>query len=207
MDLENIDDNISGIYRITCNKNAKNYIGVSKDIKKRWYQHVNMLKNKTHHSTKLQEDYNKYGEDVFEFRIIIKEDYGEAKRLEDKYIEKYQSDINGYNCQSKLSNYRDRDSMRCKQILEYIKDSYVPDGNVYCYNLFNMAKYLNITVTKLLKFIGINSEHKFNIYRYLDNKTMIGLNWSNENIFAEIFNVDLFNNDSNFKEVDIVVFS
>ena len=165
------------------------------------------MRRKIHHSTKLQKDYNEYGEDAFEFRIIAKADYGEAKKLEDEYIKKYKSDINGYDCENIIKNHQYRDEMQCEQILEYIKDSYVSDGNTYCYNLFNMANYLNISPTDFLKFIGINSSSRFNVYRYLDNQTVIGLNWSNENIFIAITDAKSYEcDDINFIEVDVIVF-
>ena len=206
MKLEDIDGKVSGVYRITCNKNNKNYIGVSKDIRKRWTEHIGQLRRKIHHSTKLQKDYNKYGEDAFEFRIIVKTDYGEAKKLEDEYIKKYKSDINGYNCENIVKNNQHRDEMQCEQILKYIKDSYASDGNIYCYDLFNMAKCLNIPPTDFLKFIGINSSGKFNVYRYLDSRTIIGLNWSNENIFVTITDANSYDSDIGFVEVDVTVF-
>lgn len=59
-----------GIYKITNKINGKVYIGESFDIESRWRQHINELNNNTHHSYKLQHDWNKYGKDGFKFEII-----------------------------------------------------------------------------------------------------------------------------------------
>ena len=90
--IETVEDNVSGVYLIQCNKNGKNYIGSSKNIKERWREHISCLRDKRHHSMKLQEDWDKFGEDQFEFHILVKTDYANAKKLEDEYIKKFKSD-------------------------------------------------------------------------------------------------------------------
>jgi len=59
-----------GIYKITNLKNNKAYIGQSTDIKTRWNSHKNELRNNTHRNSHLQNAFNKYGEEAFEFRIL-----------------------------------------------------------------------------------------------------------------------------------------
>jgi group I intron endonuclease len=62
----------TGVYRITCKLNGKSYIGsTAKSFKERWDCHRNLLRKKSHHSRKLQNSWNKYGEDNFEFVIIL----------------------------------------------------------------------------------------------------------------------------------------
>lgn len=56
---------ISGIYIIT----DKVYIGSTKNIMKRISEHLHMLEQGTHHSTKLQNSTNKYLYKNFEVRI------------------------------------------------------------------------------------------------------------------------------------------
>ena len=51
-----------GIYKIENRINGKVYIGESLDIHKRWELHISELNDKTHHSYKLQEDWNTYSE-------------------------------------------------------------------------------------------------------------------------------------------------
>ena len=59
-----------GIYKITNLKNNKAYIGQSTDIKRRWINHKLELKNNSHRNSHLQNAFNKYGEEAFEFRIL-----------------------------------------------------------------------------------------------------------------------------------------
>jgi group I intron endonuclease len=61
---------ISGIYQIKNLKNNKIYIGSSKNIKERFLQHKYNLKNNKHCNPILQNSWNKYGEENFEFIII-----------------------------------------------------------------------------------------------------------------------------------------
>ncbi len=63
-------NNRSGIYKITNTINNKYYIGSAINFKRRCIQHKSKLKTKTHHSIKLQNAYNKYGDDVFIYEII-----------------------------------------------------------------------------------------------------------------------------------------
>lgn len=61
----------SGIYSIKCIPNGKLYIGSAKIIKRRWCQHRAAL-NKHHRkvSKYLQNAWDKYGEDSFEFTVL-----------------------------------------------------------------------------------------------------------------------------------------
>jgi group I intron endonuclease len=69
-----------GIYEIKNKLTGKSYIGSSKQIQKRWEQHLLALRKGIHHSVLLQRAWNKYGEDYFEF--LIKEECGEGQLLE-----------------------------------------------------------------------------------------------------------------------------
>lgn len=89
-----------GVYMIKCLINGKVYIGKSNDVKRRWREHKSRLKRNNHENEKLQHDWNKYGEDNFEFKLIENYDNEEfGIELEKKYINEYKScDLNfGYN--------------------------------------------------------------------------------------------------------------
>ena len=58
-----------GIYEIINKENNRVYVGESLNITNRWKDHIKMLESNTHYNYKLQEDFNKYGEHVFEFKI------------------------------------------------------------------------------------------------------------------------------------------
>lgn len=59
-----------GIYQITNIKNGKYYIGSSINITKRWDNHLENLIYNTHMNYKLQEDFNKYGIEAFNFSVV-----------------------------------------------------------------------------------------------------------------------------------------
>ena len=59
-----------GIYKITNNINNKFYIGSSKNITKRFKEHKWRLKNNKHPNNKLQNSWNKYGEENFKFEVF-----------------------------------------------------------------------------------------------------------------------------------------
>lgn len=60
-----------GIYAIRCRANGKEYIGqTSQPIKDRWAEHYKMLYSNRHHNRWLQDDWNLYRPEVFEFRVL-----------------------------------------------------------------------------------------------------------------------------------------
>lgn len=71
------DKKEKGIYSIHCIENNKYYIGQTIDsLENRWWSSKSSLKGGYYHLYDLQEDWNKYGENAFEFEIvhILKED-------------------------------------------------------------------------------------------------------------------------------------
>ena len=90
---------LCGIYCITNKINDKKYIGLSRDIRRRWNEHKSDLRNNNHANIYLQREWNIYKEDSFEFSIIeLCEPYEICDR-EKYYIDKYHtlSHENGYN--------------------------------------------------------------------------------------------------------------
>lgn len=61
---------ICGIYKIKNIVNNKFYIGSSKNINGRWYNHTSDLKRNEHHSAHLQRAWNKYGAENFQLEIV-----------------------------------------------------------------------------------------------------------------------------------------
>lgn len=66
----NIEYNISGVYKITNTVNGKFYIGSSKNIKNRWFKHTALLRHNKHENLHLQNAWNKYKEENFVFEIL-----------------------------------------------------------------------------------------------------------------------------------------
>ncbi|HEX2614011.1 MAG TPA: GIY-YIG nuclease family protein [Nitrososphaera sp.] len=60
----------SGIYCITCTSNKKIYIGSAVNLRYRWHDHCKTLRSNSHRNSKLQNAWNKYGEQVFTFEVI-----------------------------------------------------------------------------------------------------------------------------------------
>ena len=87
------------LYSITNTVNNKRYIGITHNLKNRFYEHQYKLRNGKHHSKKLQRAWDKYGESSFSFSVLdtIEGDFLEASQAEVKTIEKYNSYYNGYN--------------------------------------------------------------------------------------------------------------
>lgn len=60
----------SGIYAITNVINGKRLIGQSKCLKRRWAEHRKLLDRNSHCNPYLQNSWNKYGKDSFEFQVL-----------------------------------------------------------------------------------------------------------------------------------------
>lgn len=75
----------SGIYMIICVPANKAYIGQSKNIKNRWYNHRYNLAHNTHTNIHLQRIYDKYGKDSLYF--VVLENCNELDNREAHYLE------------------------------------------------------------------------------------------------------------------------
>lgn len=61
---------MQGIYIIRCSQDQEVYIGSSKNIESRWWQHKWLLNHHKHHNYKLQMAWNAYGDESFVFDIL-----------------------------------------------------------------------------------------------------------------------------------------
>ena len=64
------NDKIGGIYKITNKINNKFYVGSTNYFYGRWKSHINDLNGNRHTNRYLQNSFNKYGKDNFEFSIL-----------------------------------------------------------------------------------------------------------------------------------------
>lgn len=68
MDISNLFN--PGLYKITCLKNNKIYIGESSNVLSRLGKHVSTLENNKHDCIELQKDFNKFGKEFFKFEAL-----------------------------------------------------------------------------------------------------------------------------------------
>lgn len=90
---------LCGIYCIENTIDNKKYIGLSRNIQRRWNEHKSELRRNEHANVYLQRAWNNYGESVFDFRIIELCDPFIICDRECYYIRQYHtlSHENGYN--------------------------------------------------------------------------------------------------------------
>lgn len=100
------------IYHIINDTTGKHYIGITEDYKRRITKHKNELNRNCHHSPKLQNAWNYYGQEDFTFTVKEVEisSYDDLYELEKKEIEKYDSFNNGYNCNAggKINDWKQK---------------------------------------------------------------------------------------------------
>jgi group I intron endonuclease len=61
---------IPGIYEIRNTRNGYRYVGCSKNVANRWQYHLYRLRKGTHQNPRMQAAWNKYGEGLFDFRML-----------------------------------------------------------------------------------------------------------------------------------------
>lgn len=111
-------EHISCIYAIKCLENGTYYIGQTKNVYRRLREHVRDLRENRSHNPLLQSDYNKYGEDSFDYEILyISNDNLDEKEIE--FVNKYREMNSCYNIlsggligQHVIEEYRDHFSKR-----------------------------------------------------------------------------------------------
>jgi len=95
------------IYALKCLVNDFAYIGVTKSkLAKRYREHRCLCNNNKHHATKLNADWNLYGEKVFEMVVLEEADYSHRG----SHCEEEQKWIDHYAKQGKLYNGHERSS-------------------------------------------------------------------------------------------------
>jgi group I intron endonuclease len=80
----------SGIYQIRCNTNGKIYIGSAVNMLARWAGHRRSLQRGAHPNKHLQEAWNSYGEENFEFTVLEYVTPAFLLRAEQEWIDKSQ---------------------------------------------------------------------------------------------------------------------
>jgi hypothetical protein len=73
---------ICGVYAIVNTKTDEQYIGSSHDIAARFIQHQSLLRRGKHHAQRLQEVWDRYGEDAFD--LIVLEELATSGQLAER---------------------------------------------------------------------------------------------------------------------------
>ena len=77
----------SGIYKIVNTVNGKYYVGSSDQLYRRWQIHYNRLDGNRHENSHLQNAWNKYGEDAFQFIIVEVAEPAHLLTIEQSYLD------------------------------------------------------------------------------------------------------------------------
>lgn len=82
-----IGEERSGVYKITCLATLKIYIGSTYSFYYRWYEHLRLLELKQHHSSHLQNSFNKYGRLGYKTEVIEYCDLSDLISREQYYLD------------------------------------------------------------------------------------------------------------------------
>lgn len=78
----------SGIYRILCKETEQFYLGSSKNIEKRFEQHISKLRCKKHYNKIVQATFDEYGEKSFICEIVEIVERTKLIEKENEYLRK-----------------------------------------------------------------------------------------------------------------------
>lgn len=150
------------IYRITNIITNKCYVGITEDYPRRMKKHIKDLNSNKHHSYKLQEAWNRYGSDKFEWTVrevnITK--YDDLYDYEIAEIKKYDSYNNGYNCNSggRVSDWKQK--VKNEDIVKFLCVQW-KYGNGYgktCEEIFGWSKGTASSAKRKVRFVDANIE-------------------------------------------------
>ena len=130
--------NVCGVYKITNLVNNKIYIGSSSNLEQRLWCHRANLRHNKHHNPHLQNSWNKYGEDNFDYCILEVCDEKYQYEREQYYIDTYHPEYNiaevvelpSYSEESRKKHSDTKKKM-------YAEGKLTPNGRkkIYMYNL------------------------------------------------------------------------
>lgn len=151
---------IGYIYQIENLVTNESYIGQTIDFQRRIKTHINRLRRGQHENPKLQNAWNKYGEQEFHFRKWEFEIQKEAEldKLECEYIKKYNSLEKGYNLipgggkPPKKQKVKNEDIVKFLCIQQIFGDGY---GKT-CEEYFGWAKGTASSAKRKVRFLNAN---------------------------------------------------
>lgn len=162
---QNIKKNKSGVYRIRCVGNHRDYIGSAVKHLSRWSAHRSMLERKIHNNRHLQNAYNKYGKDSFTYTLLEECAEEDLTQKEQYWIDTYDFDSLMNSSPTATTSLGFKHSNESKKIIsekaqqrenKHLKKYHFKKGDK---NLFEGQKHTKETIEKL-KGIASTRTHK-----------------------------------------------
>lgn len=151
---------IGFIYRITNIQTNQCYVGITEDFKRRKNKHIKELKSQTHHSPKLQNAWNCWGEENFEWTVreVKINQYDDLYDLEIEEIKKFNSYENGYNCNSggRISNWKQK--VKNEDVIKFlcVQWKYGDGYGKTCEEIFGWSKGTASAAKRKVRFVEAN---------------------------------------------------
>ena len=170
-------EKLCGVYCIENIQNTRKYIGISRNIERRWKEHKSELNRHVHNNQYLQSAWDKYGEENFKFYVIELCDEEILSEKEKFYIKSYNSlsHNNGYNLTVGGENTSIGKQVIC-----------LKDRSIFNF-VYEAAEKENVTPTTMISWC----RNKHN-YMYLDEYNALS---QEEKIYWEEFDWDKFDHE------------
>lgn len=145
-----------GIYMILNKINDKKYIGSSNNVQSRITQHNWLLRTNKHSNTYLQNSFNLFGEENFDFKLIEICNLNDLVIRENYYIHKYNTmyDKHGFNLCLVSSDRRNIVGNKTK--INLSKINLHKNSNFYefeCINILNNEKKIFLSLVDAANFL------------------------------------------------------
>ena len=104
----------AGVYAITNRTTNRVYIGGSRRVDKRWKEHRKHARDSRHHSHSFQADWDKHGEQDFDFRVLLWCSSDNLRMYEQACMSRFLSYYNVSPCADSQFGLEFRDEARIK---------------------------------------------------------------------------------------------
>jgi hypothetical protein len=162
---------MTGIYLITNIETNKHYVGKSVDVERRWKQHMSDLNTNSHANIDLQEDWNKYGEEKFTFKILEVCSKDIISNREKHWIDIFNAREYGYNFDNRKTSKSswNKETKKNEKIEKLLRlcSYYSKDNTLGLFYLDDILEYLSFNKLELHNFlykITRKDFEKFNVF-------------------------------------------
>lgn len=194
----------SGVYILRCIPENRIYIGsTNQTFRARFSNHYKFLSSNKLANKKLQEDFNKYGKDNFEFEILGVYNEQESVKYEQEFIDKLQPYYNVIKASnnSKTNLGRKFSESHINKIREkalQYKHNEETLERITKTNKENSAKYLvtNLETNEIIELTWTELKNKFNPCCIRSPKGIYKKIWKIERIKKQAMSISLFVNNN-----------